>query len=301
MNTIIANMSYTNFIQNSKPGYCLEVARYLHVNKSVPINALIEGDKIIFLDQSLKRICSVNNSEKDYDNTLINLSEHMSEIGKFVICTDNDGNGRLRIHKSDFMDYYTKNGWWDTFTLSSGGIKTEVGKMYLSKIVKLTTDKEGYTIAIVEPITEIDRDLCIYLSKCTRYQMSIEYVIHSDYSNLNISAAYYEVPEDEFFSDPCNKDIHERIRKALHSKTREELERDAIRELAKTNPVVADKISKKGINEYIYQIHDRYYILLNRGEIKETDDIVEKCLSTEAYYQRLKEEKKEKKKNKAAN
>lgn len=303
MNTITWKLNYAEFIEKAAEdeGCVITVAWYHHIGEPTRVHALIENGKtILFYNKALQYMGSIANTEKNYDSFLEELSEPMSEIGRYVICRNLDGEGRLRIHRSFISDIYRKAGWWDTFTLSDAN--TKVGKDYLCQIKKFAYDKDNHTILIVHPITEIDNDLTAYLSHCYHDTMSSIYAFER-YSSLNLTAAFRAVSEAEFFADPSNTELHDKIRAALYSKTDEELEKDAIRELAKTNEVVAKKIASKGIQEYIDQINTRYYTLRDRGEIEQTEDIVVRCLKTEAYYQKIQDDKKKAKKakkNKAA-
>ena len=78
--------------------------------------------------------------------------EHIKERteGKFIFAEAREDNAtRLFIHQLDeFADVLGKKGWWDTFTISEKSCKKGI---HLCKVMKVTTDKEGYLMLIVSP------------------------------------------------------------------------------------------------------------------------------------------------------
>lgn len=303
MNTIITKTPYNQFMDLYKDDkdLCSAVmaAKYHHLGDAEIVIACLEKDRttIKFFDMHSRYLSSTDASEESYNSMLEELSEHVSEIGKYVICKDVDGGGRLRVYRNSLVDYVRKNGWLDTFTLTKDA--TEVGKTYLCQIKKFTEDKDGYTNLHVKVVADIDEDISQYLLCCNNYMSSI--YCYVAYNTLNFAAAIEKVPEDVFFAAPADKSLHETIRTALHSKTDVELQLDELLEYAKANPssLVAKYLQKKSITEYVDRVFSRYWILRDRGEIKETDNLLQRAILTEEYYGNSKKSKKSKKKNKA--
>jgi len=73
-----------------------------------------------------------------------------TEIGKFVLCQAKEDNiTRLFIHQfSKWMSAFTKEGWWDTFTICE---KSCVKGFYLCQIEEFKIDKNGYLNMVVYP------------------------------------------------------------------------------------------------------------------------------------------------------
>jgi len=73
-----------------------------------------------------------------------------TEIGKFILCyAKEDNTTRLYIHQfNKVMSIITKEGWWDTFTLSR---KSCMKGFYLCRIGEFRLDKSGYLNLIVFP------------------------------------------------------------------------------------------------------------------------------------------------------
>ncbi len=76
------------------------------------------------------------------------LSE--SETGRYVLCeAKEDNTTRLFIHQFNrWVSVLTKEGWWDTFTLSKNPCKKG---FYLCKIEEFRFDRNGYINMIVLP------------------------------------------------------------------------------------------------------------------------------------------------------
>lgn len=72
------------------------------------------------------------------------------EKGKIIFCESReDDSTRLFIHRLSYMmNALTKNGWWDTFTISSQKCKKG---LYLCVIDSFRVDRNGYLNAIVTP------------------------------------------------------------------------------------------------------------------------------------------------------
>lgn len=73
-----------------------------------------------------------------------------SELGLLLLCeARNDGDTRLFISQFSFlMDDFTKNGWWDTFTISKEPCKKG---FYLCTIEEFRIDRNGYLNVVVKP------------------------------------------------------------------------------------------------------------------------------------------------------
>jgi len=74
-----------------------------------------------------------------------------TEIGKFVLCyAKEEDTTRLFIHQFNrWTSAFTKEGWWDTFTVSRKSCANK--GFYLCQIEKFRLDKDGYLNMIVFP------------------------------------------------------------------------------------------------------------------------------------------------------
>ena len=77
-----------------------------------------------------------------------NCTEMYSNFNKFIFATyrSTDDKQRMFIDRLDaFSSYHTKNGWWDTFCLSTDDLE-ETG-LYLCELRGYFKDKDGYPIS----------------------------------------------------------------------------------------------------------------------------------------------------------
>jgi len=126
------------------------------------------------------------------------LSE--TEIGKFILCEAREDNTtRLFIHQfNSWSSVFTKNGWWDTFTVTNQPCKKG---FYLCKIQDFKIDRNEYLNCIVFPNKylgdTINEDLIgwDYLFYCKK--LSKEYTSQHYRSRFNIGNLY-NVYKNEF-------------------------------------------------------------------------------------------------------
>lgn len=93
-------------------------------------------------------------SAKEYARTHINeLNE--KDVGKYIFCKAEEKNtSRLFINRFSVCNMEFKDGWWDTFTLSSKPIE-HLG-YYICKIDQFKIDKNGFLMMIVTPSKYLD-------------------------------------------------------------------------------------------------------------------------------------------------
>ena len=116
-----------------------------------------------------------------------------TEIGKFILCEAREDNiTRLFIHKfNSWSSVMTKNGWWDTFTISVEPCKKG---FYLCMIQDFRIDRNGFLNCIVFPskylgnfINEdlIGWDYLFYCRKLSKEYISQHYRTRFNIDNLN--------------------------------------------------------------------------------------------------------------------
>lgn len=94
--------------------------------------------------------CDAGSSPRSFCITMGEEYYKKINIGKYIVCEARDTSGRLFVLSlSSVMDYLTKDGWWNTFTLSSAPIEKE--GLYLCKIERFCKDKDGYDMCITIP------------------------------------------------------------------------------------------------------------------------------------------------------
>lgn len=242
------------------------------------------------------------------DSECQNMINEIIGVGKYVIGNiraDNSENRVFLTRMDTCSDVIHKDGWWDTFSLSENNIRPG---LYLFKIVRATQDKEGHPILILNDICNLDR----------YDKLSIMYMIRT---NINKFAPHYDrvMLDHEFVNKnvaACNGidvlgDIVDgtfdepNFLEKLNSPTQYQIDCDAIRRcIASESPEIVykklrNKKEKNGllfymdvINDYIYQIRDRYHAL-NLGD---SNDIIEMAVAVETYYAAIHKEQKKKKK-----
>lgn len=79
------------------------------------------------------------------------LEEYEKEIGKFVLCEAREENStRLFLHRfNTWTSAVSKNGWWDTFTVSE--LSCEDVGLYLCRIKSFRVDRNNFLNMQVQP------------------------------------------------------------------------------------------------------------------------------------------------------
>ena len=245
-----------------------------------------------------------------------NCTEMYSNFNKFIFATyrSTDDKQRMFIDRLDaFSSYHTKNGWWDTFCLSTDDLE-ETG-LYLCELRGYFKDKDGYPIVKVTPLLQLDPESDIpeamvysdWLRRNTRDHM----YFHGVYSDFPVTPSFsfnrfntewieeYDwhalfekiLKQVDIFSD------FEEIKRGLRSPTRSERKAkndvDLILELSERNAVVAKKLDNYSVKEYIVNIEDRFERLFPDVDA-DTLNIAEKAEMVENKAEELKAAKKAK-------
>ena len=107
-------------------------------------------------------------------------------IGKLIICEARDLTGRLYIRTlDDVRDYFSKDGWWNMFTLSSSEIDKE--GIWLCRIKRFTYDKDGYPMNIVYPVRYIGTEAFVRNNMNAMFLLSKskEFAVSKDFSCIS--------------------------------------------------------------------------------------------------------------------
>ncbi len=112
-----------------------------------------------------------------------------TEIGKYILCESREEDStRLFIHRfSVASNLVTKDGWWDTFTIT----KTPCKKgMWICSIINFKIDRNGYLNVIVNPEKylgeTIDEDSAAWDYFFKTGLFSSEYFISGRYYRFNV-------------------------------------------------------------------------------------------------------------------
>ena len=81
-----------------------------------------------------------------------------TETGKWILCeAREEGSTRLFIHRFNFLaSALTKNGWWDTFTVSK---KPVIKGYHLARIESFRIDRNGYLNMVVMPLKFLGEEM----------------------------------------------------------------------------------------------------------------------------------------------
>lgn len=102
-----------------------------------------------------------------------------TESGKYIFAeAKEDGTTRLFIKRLNiFSNVTTKDGWWDTFTITEKPCNKGI---WLCRILKFTQDKDGYLMCIVYPVKNlgmiIDEESCAWDYFMRTKEFSTQYV-----------------------------------------------------------------------------------------------------------------------------
>lgn len=266
---------------------------------------VLNGDWLC-MDRIIYRPNGKNNPEygiySDYMDAIKAAKEKLQRIGDLcvVFYRHEDDKDRMFLDHDFYSRVFTKNGWWDTFTLKSGEkVDIHAGKRYLAHIKEFCLDKDGYPILIVEPFFELGQDKLIDAYIFNHYNRFVvesgsveENIFYRLTPDLNFAEAY-KIPFEKFESDPTNPNILEEIRSALKSPTRKELNLQSLRKAAEENPKVAKKMANcGGLREYAEIVEDSYYNLRYQGLVPEAEWLGEKALLIIEHYEKKKAEEK---------
>lgn len=151
----------------------------------------------------------------EYDNLRCNIGEeaaferYTSQVGKLIIASVKDDDSTRLFIRDIFSDSMHKEGWWNTFTISSKPCNKGV---YICRIGSVKKDKDGYPIFIVDPLKEIDESILdFYGSRTSRVFSNSDLFIDAFTLPLSISGNYNALIEyvstlDESIEDHFSTD-----------------------------------------------------------------------------------------------
>jgi hypothetical protein len=187
-----------------------------------------------------------------------------TEVGKFVLCeAKDDKTERLFIHRfNELNSIITKDGWWDTFTLST---KPCERGFYLAVIKEFRLDRNNYLNMVVWPVVslglEIDEE-CVawdyfamygflateYKSRGSRERFNLQNLIDT-YTEVSANEGYQSVDKFLFDHFLCGTISLEEISKALNEKYEiEKVSEDFMKNLDKYSsiyPLLVSKVIKE--------------------------------------------------------
>lgn len=107
------------------------------------------------LSESMFSLYAQAEEDKSYLEAIVDW-RNCNHKGKYIICESRAGyeNGRMfiRIVNNSIVDSSTKEGWWNTFTISTKVVP--VG-LWLCSIDHYKTDRNGYLNVVVTPIVAV--------------------------------------------------------------------------------------------------------------------------------------------------
>lgn len=181
----------------------------------------------------------------------IELEMQKKEIGKYIVTELKESGTRMFVHRmNSFVSAANKDGWWDTFCLSSN--KCINTGFYICRIEKFRIDRNGFLNMLVSPLKfigeNIDEDDVIWYYFARTRLFSSKYILNKSF-NCNIDNLYKHFQEDDtiIFDKLLNNDTSlEEINNLLLEKTDDEkLSEDINRNLkkyAEKYPLLAKKL-----------------------------------------------------------
>ena len=262
-------------------------------------------------------------SEKRYNSfTKDRLAK--TEIGKFILCEAREDNvTRLFIHQfSSLSSVLTKDGWWDTFTLTE--IPCKKG-FYLCSIQDFRIDRNDFLNCIVYPskylgdsINEdlIGWDYLFYCGKLSREYISKHYRVRFNIDNLYKmykiefeNSGYRDIDSFLFAEFIFDKITIEDISVALEEKydiekLAEEINNN-IHKHSEKYPLLIKKLPKEnvlGYNMYTVRNTSHYLVIkssdYNRLKLGKESDILVRVEAVLQHWDRINKERKQKEKEK---
>lgn len=250
------------------------------------------------------------------------LEELKKEIGKYILCrTNEEGATRLFIHRfNDYNSSITKNGWWDTFTVTPKPCKLGY---HICNIDDVKMDKNGHLIIIASSVKHlgdhVDQDNVAWRYLFNTYKFSSRYVYgvyFGVYNPENIADKYmlnqgfnlgkediYNFVLSEFLLDRITLDEIEEL--LLRPSQIEMLVINLIDNLdiySKKFPLLIKKMpdwhNKTAILEYITRKNNEYDTLNLDGEIEILNRAEAVLQYWDDFHNKEKEAKKQARKNK---